>query len=256
MLARMSDHVARNRTLWTETNRAHTDPDAERSWSEAEITWGVFEIPEPTLNILGEVRGLDVIELGCGTAYFSSWLARRGARPVGLDVTPAQLDTARRCQQHFDLHFPLIEASAEAVPLPDAGFDLALSEYGASLWCEPAAWIAEAARLLRPGGRLIFLTTSLLVSLCVPDDEDSSAGTRLLRSQPSVRRMQWADGGIQFHPSHAEWIKLLRKEGLEVERLEELYAPQGAVDHPFYKLAQVDWAKQWPVEEIWVAHKQ
>lgn len=256
MLAHMSDHVERNRALWTETNRAYTDPDAERSWSDPEITWGVFEIPEPTLNILGDVRGLDVIELGCGTAYFSSWLARRGARPVGLDVTPAQLATARRCQQHFDLHFPLIEASAEAVPLPDASFDLALSEYGASLWCEPAAWIAEAARLLRPGGRLVYLTTSVLVSLCVPDDEDSCAGTQLVRSQHSLRRMQWSDGGIQFHPGHGEWIRLLRKEGLEVERLEELYAPSGAVDHPFYKLAQVDWAKQWPVEEIWVARKR
>ena len=39
----------------------------------------------------GRLRGLDVVELGCGTAYFSAWLARRGARPVGFDVTAAQL---------------------------------------------------------------------------------------------------------------------------------------------------------------------
>jgi ubiquinone/menaquinone biosynthesis C-methylase UbiE len=252
----MSDHVARNRALWTETNRSYTDADAERSWSAPEISWGVFEIPEHSLNVLGDVRGLDAIELGCGTAYFSSWLAQRGARPVGVDVTQAQLESARRCQKQFGMQFPLLEASAESVPLPAASFDLAFSEYGASLWCEPAAWIPEAARLLRPGGRLIFLTTSVLVSMCVRDDEGSYAGTQLLRSQPSVRRLQWSDGGVEFHPSHAEWLTLLRASGFEVERLEELYAPQGAVDHEFYKLAKVDWAQRWPAEELWVARKR
>ena len=68
--------------------------------------------------MLGDVAGLDVIELGCGTAYFAAWLARQGARPVGVDVTPAQLDTARRMQEETGLTFPLIEANAEDVPLP------------------------------------------------------------------------------------------------------------------------------------------
>ena len=75
---------------------------------------------------------MDTIELGCGTAYISAWLARRGARPVGIDITPAQLETARRMQGEFGLDFPLLEASAEDVPLPDESFDLAISEYGAS----------------------------------------------------------------------------------------------------------------------------
>ncbi|MGH3040363.1 MAG: class I SAM-dependent methyltransferase [Gaiellaceae bacterium] len=64
------------------------------------------------------VHGLDVVELGCGTAYVSAWLARRGALPVGVDITPAQLATARAMQARFGLEFPLVEASAEAVPLP------------------------------------------------------------------------------------------------------------------------------------------
>lgn len=252
----MSDHTERNRELWTQTNSAYTDSDAERSWACEEIGWGVFETLERDLNVLGEVRDLDVIELGCGTAYFSGWLARRGAKPVGVDVTPAQLESARRCQQRFGLNFPLIEASAEAVPLPAASFDLALSEYGASLWCEPTAWVAEAARLLRPGGRLIFLTTSVIVSMCVVDAEESCAGTQLLRGQKDIRRLKWSDGGIEFHPSHGEWLSILKHAGFEVERLEELYAPEGAKDHEFYKLAKVDWAQRWPMEELWVARKR
>jgi hypothetical protein len=76
---------------------------------------GPFDNPERGLGALGDVADLDVIELGCG-AYISAWLARLGARPVGVDLTPAQLDTARRCQERFGLSFPLIEANAEGVP--------------------------------------------------------------------------------------------------------------------------------------------
>ncbi len=58
------------------------------------------------LHALGDVAGLDVVELGCGTAYLSAWLARRGARPVGVDVTPAQLETARAMQRETGLDVP------------------------------------------------------------------------------------------------------------------------------------------------------
>ena len=127
--------------------------------------------PRRPSTTLGDVDGLDVVELGCGTAYVSAWLARRGARPVGVDVTPAQLATARRCQEEFGLAFPLVEASAEDVPLPSESFDLAVSEYGASIWCDPHRWLPEAYRLLRPGGRLWFLRNSTLSILCAPDEE-------------------------------------------------------------------------------------
>ena len=115
----MTDDVARNRDLWTRTNVEYTDWEAARQWSQEEITWGVWRVPERELRVLPDVAGTDVLELGCGTAYVSAWLARRGARVVGLDVTPAQLETARRCQAEHGLEFPLIEASAEEVPLAD-----------------------------------------------------------------------------------------------------------------------------------------
>ena len=83
--------VTANREAWTQINAAYTDDRAYRAWMASEIAWGIFNVPESQLGVLGEVRGLDVVELGCGTAYFSAWLARRGARPVGVDVTAAQL---------------------------------------------------------------------------------------------------------------------------------------------------------------------
>jgi len=98
---------------------------------------GLFGVPECDLDLLGAVAGLDVIELGCGTAYLSARLAKLGAHPVGLDLTPAQLATAVRCQERFGLAFPLVEATAEDVPCAAASFDLVVSEYGASVSCDP-----------------------------------------------------------------------------------------------------------------------
>ena len=121
------EYVARNVEVWTQSNAEHTSLRARDEWASDEINWGVFQVPETDVNVIGDVAGLDVVELGCGTAYVSAWLARRGARPVGVDVTPAQLETARRCQQEFGIEFPLVEASAEDVPLPAESFDLATS---------------------------------------------------------------------------------------------------------------------------------
>ena len=134
-----SDYVARNRELWTKTNTEYGDENARAAWDKEEVTWGVFGVREEDVRVLGDVDGLDIVELGCGTAYFSARLAKRGGRPVGVDVTPAQLDTARRVMVETGIEFPLVEASAEDVPLPDASFDLVVSEYGASLWCDPDA---------------------------------------------------------------------------------------------------------------------
>ena len=131
--------------------------NGERSWKlgPGEETWGIWDIPESSLRIFpDDLDGLDTIELGCGTGYISAWLARRGARPVGIDNSEAQLATARRLQAEHGIEFPLIFGNAETVPLPDASFDLAISEYGASIWADPYRWVPEAARLLRPGGRL------------------------------------------------------------------------------------------------------
>src|SRR5205807_4796000 len=135
------DSVAANVAKWTKQNAAYTDGRAQAAWQRDDLTWGVFGVPEGAVAVVGDVRGLDVVELGCGTAYLSAWLAKRGARPVGVDPTPAQLDTARRCQARFGISFPLIEADAAQVPLPGASFDLAVSEFGASLWCASDRWI-------------------------------------------------------------------------------------------------------------------
>ena len=251
-----SPDVERNIREWTRMNAEYTDAAAARAWAREEITWGLWAVPESELRVLGDVAGVDAVELGCGTAYGAARLARAGARVVGVDPTPAQLATARRMQQATGIEFPLVQAGAEDVPLPDASFDLAVSEYGASIWCDPELWIPEAARLLRPAGRLAFLRNSMLVILCVPD-EPGFAGESLLRPQFGRRRYEWpGEVGVEFHMGHGEWIDVLRRNGFEVERLIEVQAPEPAVSHGYYEFVTAEWARQWPSEDIWVARKK
>ncbi|HYL41711.1 MAG TPA: class I SAM-dependent methyltransferase, partial [Candidatus Binatus sp.] len=193
----------------------------------------------------------------------SAWLARRGARPVGIDNSAAQLESARGFQREFGLEFPLVHGNAERVPYPDAAFDLAISEYGACLWADPYEWVPEAARLLRPGGRLVFLTNHPVFILATPEEADLPAGECFVRPFFHDRRYTWPDDdSVEFHLPHGEWIRLLRASGFEIERLVEIQAPEtpqaGGGGHlpgedvPF-GMATRAWARQWPTEEAWIA---
>ena len=248
------DYVAQNVAVWTKANQEHTGPNARKAWAADEIDWGVFGVLERDVNVLGDVNGLDVVELGCGTAYFSAFIAKRGARPVGVDPTPAQLATAREMQQEFGLEFPLIEAVAESVPLPDASFDLAVSEYGASIWADPTRWIPEAARLLRPRGRLVFLRNGTVSMLCMALD---GVTEQLQRDYRDLRRIEWQDTKeVEFHTPPGELVDLLRANGFELERLVELYAPDDAKTNENYAYVTPEWARRWPAEELWAARKR
>ncbi|HEV2122884.1 MAG TPA: methyltransferase domain-containing protein, partial [Chloroflexota bacterium] len=153
--------------------------------------------------------------------------------------------------------FPLHLGNAEDLPFPDASFDLAISEYGASIWCDPCAWIPEAARVLRPGGELVFLVNSVLSMLCTPVDAtiDVKASERLERPLFGMHRFEWPDDeSVEFHLPNGEMIQLQRQSGFEILNLVEVQAPAetnrsgGTVTH--------EWARKWPVEEIWKARKR
>ena len=248
-------YLERNLDVWTGAAAEYVAA-GERAWAKDEINWGIYGVPEADLGVLADVEldGRDVVELGCGTAYFSARFARRGARPVGVDLTPAQLETARRLQGEHGLEFPLLEANAEEVPLPDAAFDLAFSEYGAAIWCDPYRWIPEAARLLRPGGRMIFLANSILAILCSPDE--GRIEQALVRPYRHMHWFEWPgeDEGIDFHLGFGDMVRLLRRSGFELEDYVEVYAPEGATTRVPW--ANDEWARHWPIEEIWKARKR
>jgi SAM-dependent methyltransferase len=249
-------HVAANRAAWD----AWADDYAEggaRNWAAAEPSWGIFDVPEADLGLLPpDLAGKDAVELGCGTAYVSAWLARRGANVVGIDNSPKQLETARRLQAEHGLSFPLHLGDAERTPFADASFDFAISEYGASIWCDPERWVAEAARILRPGGELVFLVNGTLMMLCTPDDPariDDPVTDRLERPYFGMNRFAWPDGSIEFHLGYGDWIRLLRRRGFTVEDLIEIRPPANASTR--YPFVTLDWARRWPCEEVWKARR-
>jgi len=253
-----SEHVLANRDNW-DKDAPNWVERGRRSW-ESEPDWGIWAVPDTELHVLPEdLEGLDAIELGCGTGYVSAWLARRGARPVGLDNSSAQLATAKRFQQEYDLPFPLIHGDAEHTPFRDASFDLAISEYGAAIWCDLYVWIPEAARILRQGGRLIFLGHDPLLMLTFPLDDDEAPATETLhRDYFGMHRFEWTekDGtvGVEFAIPHGEMIRLLRANGFEIEDLIEIQAPEGAA--PTDLLATGEWARRWPTEDVWKVRKE
>lgn len=244
-----SAHSVVNRRHWDERAAAWHGPLARGHWSRTEPSWGLWSTPESQVGVFPDaVAGMDAIELGCGTAYVCAWLARAGARPVGVDLSRAQLATARSMQQEFGLAFPLLLADAERLPLRNSSFDLAVSEFGASLWCDPDRWIPEAARVLRPGGHLVFVRRSPLFALCAP--VGGQAGPALLRPQFGLR--QHADDmSVEFTMPHGEMLRLLRSCGFVVDDLIEIQAPEAA--HRDYPEVTAAWAHQWPSDEIWKA---
>lgn len=260
MSRRLPDYAVRNREVWTISNANYTAGSAEATWAQEEITWGRWHTPESEIKVLPRLRGREVIELGCGTAYFGAWLKKHGAKRVlGVDITPAQLDTAREMNEKFGLGLEFLKANAEAVPLPDASFDLAFSEYGASLWCDPYKWIPEAARLLRPGGELVFMRSTDLEMLCSAET-GLHVGTKLVRPLKGLHRLDWTDDEVgastEFHVSHSELFQILRRAGFNVVDFRELFATDDSVDHPYYQYVTAEWARQWPSEEIWRATKR
>jgi SAM-dependent methyltransferase len=252
----LPEHVKKNRVVW-DAWAAEYAAWAPRAWAKDAPTWGIFRVPDAELRAYPEsVAGIDVIELGCGTAYISAWLARRGAYPVGIDNSPAQLATARRMQEQFGLEFPLYLGNAESTEFPDASFDLVVSEYGASIWCDPYRWIPEAARLLRSGGNLVFLINSALLMVCTPIDADADTPATECLERPyfGMHRFEWPDGSVNFYLTHGDWIRLLRANDFEIQDLIEIQAPVDASTS--YPIVTPEWARKWPSEEIWKVRKR
>jgi len=252
----LPEHVRANRESWDRFAHEYVEA-GHQNWAASEISWGIWDVPETQLRLLpDDLAGQDIADLGCGTGYASAWLARRGARPVGIDNSPVQLATARRFQAEFGLEFPLHLGNAEKTPFEDEQFDGAFSEYGAALWADPYAWVPEAHRILKPGGWLMFLTNSALITLCFPDAEDAPASTTLQRPYFGMHRVSWAgDDSVEFHLPHGEWIRLLRATGFEIERLVEIQAPPGATTR-YSDIASAAWANKWPSEEAWIVRKR
>jgi SAM-dependent methyltransferase len=248
----VSEQALRNREHWDR----QSDKYQERHGPQLnvdDLVWGTWSIPESEVGALGEIEGKDVLELGCGAARWSVELAKRGARPVGLDNSSRQLEHARRLLDEAGLDFPLVHASAEEIPLPDASFDLASSSHGALSWADPHQVVPEVARVLRPGGMLAFNVSSPLLDICY-DEQADKIDTRLHRSYFELGTAAEGDGAATYELNDGDWIRLLRLSGFAIEALIELRPPEGATT-TYTDYIPYDWARNWAGEHLWRARK-
>lgn len=250
-------HVRENRAYWD--GRADQWVAAgEAGWRAAEPGWGVWELPESSLRLLpADMTGMTAIELGCGTGYVSAWMARRGARVVGIDNSEQQLATARRLALEHGIELTLLHGNAETVPYPDATFDFAISEYGAAIWCDPMEWIPEAHRLLRPGAQLVFLGNAPIATMCMPPS-GAACEAQLHRGYFDLHRVDWTQcevdpGGVEFNLPISKWFQLFRETGFEVLDYLELQAPAGSNDRHY---SPGWWSERWPSEHVWKLRKR
>ena len=251
------DYLSINRDLWN-AEACDWAEMAQRHWAEPTPIWGNWNNPDKDLNLLpDDMSGQDAVELGCGTGYVSYWMHLRGARVTAIDISSEQLATARALAKEYDAGITFLEGNAEATGLPDAAFDFAISEYGASIWCTPKVWLAEAWRLLRPGGRLVFLGNHPLSLICSPLD-GAPADRTLHRPYRDMWGADWTEveiepSGVCFNLTTADWISLFNTIGFRITNYHELYAPDWA--EGTRAAITADWARAYPVEQIWQLQK-
>ena len=250
------DHVRHNRAGWELDSAAYQERNAAQLNRWDRLGWGTWDIPEDEIHALGDVSGLDTLEFGCGACQSGIKVAMRGARVTGLDFSHTQLRQGVANMETTGVRFPVVEADGERVPLADASFDLVFCDHGVMGFADPLVTVPEVARLLRPGGRFVFNSTTPFIWTVWADD-DEPAGYELKRSYFGPRRWdhddedgRWSD----FQLPYGGWIRLFRDHGLLVEDLIELRPAEGA-STTYQDYASLEWARRFPAEQIWKVRK-
>jgi SAM-dependent methyltransferase len=248
---RLTEHAERNQTMWDRQSRAYQERHGPQLEASGGTAWGLWQRPESELRVLGEVRGRDVLEFGCGAAQWSIALHKLGANVTGLDLSAVQLAYARELMAQAGVEFPLIQASAEATPFADGSFDIVFCDFGAMTFCDPRRTVPEAARILRRGGLLAFSGHTPIMDLLWADEADHP-GERLVRDYWDLHALERPDEPTDFQLPYGDWIRLFRENGFVVEDLLELRPPPDATS-TYRDEIDREWARRWPMEHIWRA---
>ncbi|NGM13548.1 class I SAM-dependent methyltransferase [Verrucosispora sioxanthis] len=247
------DHGRRNRRAWNRMADQYQEILAELGTPD-ELTWGWWRHSEHRLDILGELTGRDVLDLGCGAAGWARRLADHGANVVGIDASARQLAHARDSTAG-GAAVALVNGDAERLPFADASFDVAVSNWGALSFCDPHVAVPEAARVLRPGGLLVVCTSSPIYWLCTASDADQP-GTEIRRSYFDLHRSPGNTGTVRFQLPYGGWIRTFAEAGLTIEALiEPVPDPATVIPAHLEQATWRHWLANWPFDVIWKVRK-
>jgi SAM-dependent methyltransferase len=249
----LSVHAARNRQLWDQRAEDYQKKHAGQLTKSGGLAWGVWQLPESQLGVLGDVNGRDVLELGCGAAQWSIALHGLGARVTALDNSAQQLAHARVLMRAASADFPLVHASAEYTGLADASFDVVFCDHGGMTYGDPYRTIPEAARLLRVGGLLAFSMHTPIFDMAWPFGTDHPSDC-LAMDYWDLHELDEPGETVAFQLPYGTWIRLFRENELAVEDLLELRPPEDAISSYRDDLDRA-WARRWPMEHIWRVHR-
>ncbi len=227
-------------------SRAWWDADADDyqrehggDLGEVEFLWCPEGLREADAALLGPpaaLLGRRVLEVGCGAASCSRWLAVQGASVVGLDLSAGMLRHAAAAAERTGVRVPLVQAGAEQLPFAAESFDLACSAFGAMPFvADAAAVMREVARVLRPGGRWVFSVTHPMQWMF--SDDPGEAGLRVIQSY--FDRTPYAEIDAAGRPTYVAHHRTLS------DRVRDIVAAGLALDD----LVE----PEWPAErtEVW-----
>jgi ubiquinone/menaquinone biosynthesis C-methylase UbiE len=239
-----------NRNHWNRSSAAYQERNDPQIGAAPRL-WGMYSIPDAELGALGDVTGLRVLELGCGAGQWSRSLAAEARRLVGFDLSEAQLGAAR--QAMGTVSCPLVQGAAEHLPFATGSFDLVFCDHGGLSWAPPELAIPEAARVLRPGGRLIFNVASPWLEACY-DEESDRVTASPHRDYFGLGAIAEEDGATSYVLGYGDWIRTLRSAGLVIDDLIEP-RPDPGMPSAYFDCDPPDWARRWPCEVLWVTHR-
>ncbi|QIZ36906.1 class I SAM-dependent methyltransferase [Saccharopolyspora sp. ASAGF58] len=217
--------------LWWDADADDYQAEHGAFLGDSDFMWCPERLREQDAGLLGDVRGKRVLEVGCGAASCSRWLADQGAHPVGLDISAGMLRHAVAGGERSGTAVPLVQASADCLPFADDSFDLACSAFGGVPFVADAgAVFREVARVLRPGGRWVFAVTHPM-RWVFPDDPGPTGLTATHSYFDHTPYVEIDAGGratyVEHHRTLGDYVRQLAAAGLHLVDLVEPEWPEG-----------------------------
>lgn len=220
-------------------NRSWWDRDADdyhhthgAFLGDADFVWCPESLREQDAHLLGDVRGKQVLEVGCGAAMCSRWLVGQGADPVAFDLSAGMLRHAQLASERSGIEVPLVQADAQYLPFRSGSFNVVFTAFGAVPFVEDSSRVmGEVARVLRPGGRWVFATTHP-TRWAFPDDPGPEGLTATMPYWDRTPYVEFAADGtatyVEHHRTLGDRVREIAAAGL---RLVDLIEPEWPAGH-------------------------